>query len=422
MLQTKPSKLSKFLTIFVLIFAGEMIFSLPFHIVRVFRPTFLNVFELSNTELGDIFAVYGIMAMIAYFPGGTLADKFSPRKLMSISLFATAIGGLFLAQIPSGISLYFLFGYWGLTTIFLFWAAMIKSTREWGGNLSQGKAFGFLDGGRGLMAAVSASIAVYILSSILPNEMSSNSQEGKDALIMVIYFYSLLTFLSSILIWIFIKDSKSIKSKDNSLLLQHIKSVMKNPKVWLQALIVISAYVAYKGLDYFSLYSVDVLKVSEVESAYFMSYSSYIRLFSAVAAGFIVDKFSASKVILVLFSLLTISYSILSFFLPNPQTVFFIYGNIIVTFIAVFALRGVYFSLLEETKISGQLTGTAVGLISVIGYTPDAFLNSIAGRILDADPGAVGHQNFYLFLLGFAFIGLLSSFGLVYYKTNPAST
>lgn len=422
MLQTKPSKLSKFLTIFVLIFAGEMIFSLPFHVVRVFRPTFLKVFELSNTELGDIFAFYGIMAMIAYFPGGTLADRFSPKKLMSISLFATALGGLFLAQIPSGISLYILFGYWGLTTIFLFWAAMIKSTREWGGQLSQGKAFGLLDGGRGLMAAVTASIAVYILSSIIPNEMSSNSKQGKEALIMVIYFYSFLTFLSSILVWVFIKDSKSDKSKNEKVLTHQIINVIRNPKIWLQALVVISAYVAYKGLDYFSLYSVDVLKVSEVESAYFMSYSSYIRMVSAIAAGFIVDRFSASKVILVLFSSLVLSYSILSFFLPIPQTLYFIYGNIIITFFAVFALRGVYFALLEETKTSGHLTGTAVGLISVIGYTPDAFLNSIAGRILDANPGEVGHQNFYMFLLAFAIIGLIASFGLTSFKLKTSNT
>jgi hypothetical protein len=40
-----------------LILAGEVIFSLPFHIPRFFRPTLLETFELSNTQLGDIFAL-----------------------------------------------------------------------------------------------------------------------------------------------------------------------------------------------------------------------------------------------------------------------------------------------------------------------------------------------------------------------------
>jgi predicted MFS family arabinose efflux permease len=62
------------LYILVLILAGEMIFSLPFHTARFFRPTLLEVFGFSNTQLGDAFAIYGITAMLAYFPGGALAD------------------------------------------------------------------------------------------------------------------------------------------------------------------------------------------------------------------------------------------------------------------------------------------------------------------------------------------------------------
>ncbi len=410
---------SKWLTILILVFAGEMIFSLPFHVVRVFRPIFLDVFELSNTELGDIFAVYGIMAMLAYFPGGTLADRFSAKKLMALSLFATSLGGLYLASIPNKTGLYFLFGYWGISTIFLFWAAMIKATRNWGGQLSQGKAFGLLDGGRGLMAAISASLAVLILSSFIPESVNASAIEQKQALKMVIYYYSLLTLLSAILVWFFIKDTKVNTIVEKRNLWLQIKNVLKNKLVWLQAVIVVSAYSTYKGLDYFSLYAVDVLDMSNLDAAFFMSNSSYIRVFSAISAGFIVDRFSASKVILFLFGILIISYLTLTTVLPNANTLILIYTNIMITFIAVFGLRGVYFALLQETKTAGHLTGTAVGLISVIGYTPDAFFNSITGRILDANPGAQGHQNFYLFLAAFSALGLLATVILVYSQKKP---
>jgi nitrate/nitrite transporter NarK len=86
---------NRWLILFCLVFAGEIIFSLPFHITRFFRYTFLEVFGFSNAELGDVFAVYGILALLAYFPGGAIADHFSARKLMSLSLLATAAGGLF---------------------------------------------------------------------------------------------------------------------------------------------------------------------------------------------------------------------------------------------------------------------------------------------------------------------------------------
>jgi len=91
--------LPRFLVLGALILAGEAIFGLPFHIVRYFRATVLEVLGLSNTQLGDLFAAYGVMAMLAYFPGGPLADRFSARKLIAISLIATGIGGYYMATV-----------------------------------------------------------------------------------------------------------------------------------------------------------------------------------------------------------------------------------------------------------------------------------------------------------------------------------
>ena len=131
----------------LLILAGEAVFILPFVLPRIFRPTVLDVFELDNTQLGLCFSVYGIVAVISYLFGGPIADKYPPRKLMAIALWMTASGGLVFALFPSFGTLQILYGYWGFTTIFLFWAPMIKATRVWGGNTSQGRAFGLLDGG-----------------------------------------------------------------------------------------------------------------------------------------------------------------------------------------------------------------------------------------------------------------------------------
>ena len=86
--------------IVALILAGEVVFSLPFHVARFFRPTVLQVFGLSNTELGAAQAVYGVVAMLAYFPGGLLADRFSARRLLTVSLLSTSVGGLYFVTFP----------------------------------------------------------------------------------------------------------------------------------------------------------------------------------------------------------------------------------------------------------------------------------------------------------------------------------
>ena len=104
--------LRRWLTLLALIISGEMIFSLPFHVPRYFRPSMLETFGLNNAQLGDVFAIYGITAMLAYFPGGVLADRIAPRKLMAASLLATAAGGLYLMQLPGVTGLRVLYGYW----------------------------------------------------------------------------------------------------------------------------------------------------------------------------------------------------------------------------------------------------------------------------------------------------------------------
>ena len=133
-MKLKDSELKKgsFLSITLLILSGELIFLLPYVLARVFRPTFLEVFNLTNLQLGGLFSIYGTVAILSYVYGGVLSDKFRPKILIALSLFFTALGGLMLATYPSYFMLQLLWGYWGFTTVFLFWGAMIKATRVMG--------------------------------------------------------------------------------------------------------------------------------------------------------------------------------------------------------------------------------------------------------------------------------------------------
>ena len=400
------------LAIGVLILAGEVIFALPFHIPRFFRASLLEVFALSNADLGDVFAVYGVTAMIAYFPGGAIADRYPPHKLMSLSLFATALGGIYLATIPGYRGLSVLFAYWGVTSILLFWAALIRGTREWGGDRAQGRAFGILDGGRGLAAAALASIAVLVFAGAhVADPTTVDPATRRAAFIEVITFYTVVTFVVGALAYWFV-PRPSQRAIARASPLANISEVMANPLVWAQALIVVCAYCGYKGLDNYSLYAVDVLGMSEVDSAAFTANCAYLRPLGAVAAGFIADRWSASRVMLALFVLLGLSFGPLSIAVPEPGASGVIVANILLSFAGVYALRGVYFALLEETHVPQHVTGTAVGLVSLVGYTPDVFFAAVGGRLIDGSPGVTGHQHYFAFvtlimLAGAAVTGLL---------------
>lgn len=399
--------MSRLIYIVTLILAGELIFGLPFHTSRFFRATFLEAFQLSNTQLGDIFAVYGITAMLAYFPGGALADRFSARTLMTLSLFATAAGGLYMATFPGRLQMALLFGFWGVTTIFLFWAAMIRATREWGGAHAQGMAFGILDGGRGLAAAGFALFAVAIFSLYMPSDAALVSDaERLEGFRAVILLYSAAAAACGFLTWLLLPKSTQSRASTHSSSLAGMASVLRQPIVWAQAGIIVCAYCGFKGLDNYSLYAVQVLGMDEVEGAKFTAYAAYLRPVAALFAGIVADRFSASRVISVTFFVLAVSYGLVAIAAPAVNGLNFIYANILVSFFAAFALRGVYFALLQETSTPHHLTGTTVGMVSFVGYTPDVFFSPISGRILDAAPGLAGHQHFFMFLAGIAALGL----------------
>jgi len=401
-----------------LVIAGELVFGLPFNVPRFFRPTMLEVFGVSNTQLGDMFAVYGVTAMLAYFPGGALADHFSARSLITASMFATAIGGLYMATIPGNTAMALLYGYWGFTTIFLFWGALIRATRDWGGDKAQGAAFGLLEGGRGLVAASVAALAVTVLSLYLPDNARLGTPAEREAGFQtVILLYALVTFLAGIFSWFAIPASKMATDVEFDPL-KGMTTVLQRPIIWAQAAIIVCAYCGYKGLDNYSLYAVQVLGMDEVEGARLASYGAWTRPLAAIFAGLIADRFNATRSIGVMFAVLGVSYGVWSMAAPSGSGHAVIYVNFFTTYIFVYALRGIYFALLEESQTPKYLTGAAVGMISLVGYTPDMFFAPIAGRILDANPGLVGHQNYFMFLAMIAAVGILAVIWLIWLQRN----
>ena len=400
-------RISRYLVMFTLVIAGEMVFSLPFHTARFFRPTLLDVFGFSNTQLGDLFAAYGVTAMLGYFPGGALADRFSARALLTASLVTSAAGGLYMATLPGATEMAWLYGYWGMTTIFLFWGALIRAAREWGGPDSQGVAFGVLEAGRGAVAAIVATLAVSVLAWYLPDDATlATDAERRAGFRMVVMIYSAVTLGAGVLTWLMIPTSSEVSTKRNNPL-SGMSIVLRRPIIWAQAAVIVCAYCGFKGLDNYSLYAVQVLGMDEVEGARLASYGAYIRVVAPILAGLMADRLDAARSIGASFAVLVGVYLLLHVLSPERSALYVIYFNFFVSFFAVFALRGIYFALLEENRTPNFLTGAAVGMVSVIGFTPEIFFAPIAGRILDANPGIVGHQNYFLFLAAIAALGIV---------------
>jgi len=370
----------------------------------------LDVFDLTNVELGSLFSVYGTVALFSYIFGGSLADRYLPGKLIAISLILTSLGGLLLATYPSFFVLQIIYGYWGFTTVFLFWGAMIKGTRIWGGTKNQGQAFGFLDGGRGLVAALMGTIGVFIYSFFLETDVqAANILDRQNAFKYVILFSSLVVALSGVLVYFYlnIKPDEEQGFSSSSHSLKDILKVLKLESVWLLMLIILCAYFGYKATDIYSLYASEVMRYNEIEAANIGSLQLYLRPISCVLFGFLADRsksilwITVGFLIMLLGSLLFASGVIKS----HLNLLFFL--SLIILAVGTYAIRALYFAVMQEGKISLALTGTAVGIISLTGYTPDIFAGPLMGYYLDRFPGLLGHQYVFIYLVGFSVVGLI---------------
>jgi len=392
----------------LLILAGEAVFVLPFVIVRVFRPTVLDIFGLNNVELGICFSVYGVIALASYFFGGPLADKFPPRKLIAISLWLTGAGGLIYATFPNFTLLNILYGYWGITTIFLFWAPMIKATRAWGGKNAQGKAFGFLDGGRGLVGALFGLFGVLVFAWFISSEVSIASLgERRESLRYVILLSTGIIFIIGALVWFFMKMRGNAEKSIilDKISLAQVGQVLRLPAVILLMIITMCAYMGYKVTDIFSLYAQDVMGYDQVESAEVGTFLQFIRPVAGVLMGFLADRTQTTSWLLSSF-VFTFLGSLLfaSGLIASSSTILF-FISILIIATGIYAARVLYFAVMDRGNIPLVLTGTAVGLISIIGYTPDIFAGPLIGVLLDQSPGRAGHQHVFWVLALFSFIG-----------------
>ena len=370
----------------------------------------MDVFNLTNVELGSLFSVYGTVALFSYIFGGSLADRYLPGKLIAISLLLTSLGGLILATYPSFFVLQLIYGYWGFTTVFLFWSAMIKGTRIWGGTKNQGQAFGFLDGGRGLVAALMGTIGVFIYSLFLETDVqAANILDRQNAFKYVILFSSLVVALSGVMVYFYLNikpdGEKGISSSSHSL--KDILKVLKLESVWLLMLIILCAYFGYKVTDIYSLYASEVMNYNEIEAANIGSLQLYLRPISCVLFGFLADRSKSILWITIGFLIMLLGSVLFASGIIKSHLNLMFFLSLIILAVGTYAIRALYFAVMQEGKISLALTGTAVGIISLTGYTPDIFAGPLMGYYLDRFPGLLGHQYVFIYLVGFSVVGLI---------------
>ncbi len=386
-----------FWAIIIIAFSGTIIYGLPYFRFDYY-DAYLETYHLTNTQMGIFGSVLGVFGMISYLFGGVVADRFSTRTILTVSLIGTGLGG-FLHLLPlTFVQLVCLYAFWGVSSLFAFWPACVKAVRILSGSGDQGKAFGFFEGGRGVGAALMAMAAVAAFR-IGAGQM----EDQHKGMIYVIVFYSVLTIIMGILCFFTVKGESEEQSEKISF--KGIGEVLKLPALWIIAMVTFCNYVFTMSLYYFTPYATSILGASVTFAASLAALKRWFSLFGNVGGGYITDRIGTGNVMLVSFLAMAAGTAAILFLPLNTGSIVLFTILFILIYIFYSANMAMTWAMMDEGAIPEKYSGTAAGIISTIGYLPEIFCSVLAGVLIDKNPGVHGYRLFFGFLIVMLLLG-----------------
>lgn len=423
------------LAILLLALAIEILYAVPYGLTGSFRPMLREAFGLSNTEVGRISSMYGLVNMIMYAPGGYIADLYPPKTTITAALLVTAACAFYLTKMTSSGQLVAI---WAILAVVgsIFWSAFVAAIRQVGGEKDTGKAFGFEQFSRGVISSLLTLFLVSVLEKHKTEvENTSNTSPGKQPnMAVLLYMLASLASATSLLVCFCVgskkeqqelsvaddekaktnKESDDDDDMNQGKALSDLGDLLKQPSIWLHSVIIVAAYCANLACGYFSGFAKNAYGFDNIRSAQISTLVTWTRACAGLLAGLAADRFGRSKICAALFIWTMCAYAWVAFAPIDASNEGVLKAQIVSCAAGAYGIAGVYFTLLDDARLPLHLTATAVGIISVVGFTPDIFLAQVAGFWMDKYPGAQGYQYFYRTILGIELVGLIATLGFAY--------
>ena len=378
---------------------------------------------LSHTQIGVAMSIAGWISTFGFLAAILVVDRISKKIMIPASLLGICVCGLFLSTFPSYPVFLLIYCLLAIFADMLYWPTMLKTVRLLGNEDEQGRMFGILEAGRGLMDTIVAFCALAIFSAMV------STAAGLRAAIL---FYAIVPGVIAIIAFLLLepdekpevsvsKVSSAAKQekKDNT-----IKRALKNKNIWLVSFNVFFVYSVYCGLTYFIPFLEEAYALPAALVGVYGIINQYgLKMLGGPIGGFITDKVlhSATKYLRICFVIVA---GILVVFACLPHKELGIVMGMVITLTIsafVFSMRAIFFAPMDEVKVPRDITGSAMSIGSFVGYLPGAFMYAVYGGILDKFEGMAGYRIVFIVMACFAVIGfLLSAYILRVIKNQKA--
>lgn len=409
-LKKGTSRTQKYLVLVLMIVSLCTIYILPYLRYQYFTPLQEAMGLLgSATKYGNLVSVYGIMNVICYLPGGIIADKFDPKKLLVFSMISSGLLGIWMSTWPGYEMLLLIHILWGLTTVLTFWSASVKCVNMLASSDEQGQMFGLLEGGRGLLGIGmnAAWVAVFAF-------FASRANGNTMGMTVVVAGVSILMILDGIAL-AFLLPKTDASTATNSSIKDSVKALGKSftlPITWVLAGLIFTCSAIGASASYYAPYLQGACGMTVVMAATFAVFrGDGSRIISAPLFGTISKKMRRSSFTMVVACVsMTLLSVALRFLSPSPATLWPL--MVIMVLIAFFMCgnRAVYWAIIDEGGTSKNMVGSVIGVASIVGFLPDTFINTLFGSYLDNFEFSVAYGKIYNFCIAVCIMGTVCAF------------
>lgn len=405
--EVESSNSKKWISFGTLVLGAGTIYKLGF-LKDAFYVPMQEFMGLSHTQIGTAMSVAGLISTFGFLVSIYLTDRVSKKIMIPLSLLGIGLLGIGLSTFPP--YWMFLLIYCGLAVCadMLYWPTMLKTVRLLGTEEEQGRMFGIMEAGRGLIDTVVAFGALGIFAFM------GSTEAGLRAAIL---FYSAVPLIIGIISYFLLepdetKVENSPSAGKNKAAMQGVIQALRNRNIWLVSFNVFAVYCVYCGLTYFIPFLKDVYALPAVLVGAYGIINQYgLKMLGGPVGGYLTDKVfhSATKYLRLVF---VITGALLLIFAFLPHKGMNVYFGMLMTLsigACVFSMRAIFFAPMDEVKVPREITGSAMSLGSFIGYLPGAFMYSVYGNILDRNPGLSGYRIVFLVMAVFAAAGFFLS-------------
>lgn len=381
---------------------------------QVYQTSMITALSIDNEQLGYLYSILGAAFVISYLPSGWLADRIAPRILISISLLGTGSLAMWYATLPDFHVLLLIFVGFGITTGLTFWAALLKRVKMLASKQEQGRFFGVLDGGRGLIEALLATIAISIFA-YFTQERGQPLGEGFQH---VIHLYAYTCLVLGVALALLRDPGQRDASSETQTrlpkgnLLKDLKSLARLPELWLITAIVFCGYHFFWATYSFSAYlEQGGLGLTATMAGVITTIKLWMRPVGGIGGGWLGDRLTNLRVLT--WALALAGLGMLGLItLPMLHIVPVVVVLVVFIGLMTYAIRGLYWAILDQCPIPERVTGLAIGIISVVGYSPDVLLPLINGWVTQAFPGMFGYQLYFTYVLVMGSLGVVAAIAL----------